>query len=134
MTHEHQAVLDEARRIGFPYCIHSGSMHLAGEEQWTRNIPMLPLAALRELPPQLEAHAAAFTRHADFAEREVQRDADAARRRVPLTASDPEGADVRMMAEDAARAHAESQLPATRQQAGEILSVIERIANALEKR
>lgn len=136
MTHEHQAVLDEARRIGFPYVHHSGSMHLAGEEQWTRNLPTLPLAALRELPPQLEAHAAAFTRHTDFAAREEQRDADAARRRVPLDPNDPndaEAAEIRAMREDAAAAHARSEMPMTRGQGDALLATMRDVLDALRK-
>ena len=137
MTHEHQAVLDEARRIGFPYCIHSGSMHLAGEEQWTRNIPTLPLAALRELPPQLEAHAAAFTRHTDFAAREEHRDADAARRLVPLDPNDPndaEAAEIRAMREGAAAAHATSEMPMTRGQGDALLSLMRELLDETRRR
>jgi len=135
MTQAHQAVLDEARRIGFPFVHHSGSMHLAGEEQYTRNVPTLPIAALREIEPQLAAHAEQARRDAESTTRESERDAAAARRLVPLDPNDPNDpytAQARQMAEDAARAHAESQLPATRQQASDMLSVLERIAAAVE--
>ena len=130
---ERQGLYARAEAVGFPFAHHSGSEHVAGPEKW-RRIDTLPLAAIREIVPQLEAHEDQARRDAERTTRDEHRDADAARRRVPLTDTDPEFAEVRGMAAAAAAAHATSEMPITRGQGDALLAVMRDVLAELQRR